>query len=90
MAQQEGKREQKKCCTKTKWPIERVKNQLIPTKKYEDTEDCKRWRNPTQTENEQPMEGVVRSVEWKKVREEVTKVEEMNRNALSRRSTKRM
>ena len=35
---------------RAEWSTERFKDKFVPTKKIEDTEECKRWRSIAQTE----------------------------------------
>ena len=73
----------------TEWSIERLKDTLIPTKKFEDTEECKRWREALCKQRETTSgrklcaeieAEVLESMMREKAKEEPTKAEEMRLN----------
>ena len=59
MVQQEGKPgSNRKFPEQTEWSIERMNN-----KKIEDTEECRRWRNLTQTETNSQLKELCTEIE---------------------------
>ena len=43
--------------------IEKFKDKLVPTRKFEETEECQRWRNLTQTEMSDQWKELCKEIE---------------------------